>query len=306
MSARPGAGRPGRPPLPEHLRARRRMLAWSAPVVLLALIVGGVLLGASLGGAYGRSAYDAGEYTSAAERYDHHKPYTRAVEPWKAWFNAGTARQRAREPFQAVEELREAHRLVPAGTTDADGRPDPATPECRVRTNLSLALEALGDESRAVGDPAMALAYYREALGALGPCTSDGQPPEEPEEPEEQPGSPDEQPPEPGDQPTGEPSEPGDQPTGEPGGDAEADQPTDPDLTEQRQSDKARQAEEEQRQQGRGSGGEPGQADPGEEGPSAPLDPRQRELEERNRDAQRDRQEQEQRSGGGFGGGQNW
>ncbi|KAE8762752.1 hypothetical protein [Georgenia thermotolerans] len=163
-----------RPPVPDHLRRRRRLLAWSAPVVALALLAGGVLLGIALGGWYGRSAYEARAYDAAATRFEHLKPSTVLVEPWKAWFNTGTALERAGEHAQAVEELRGAHRLVPKGTTGADGRPDPGTPECRVRINLSLTLESVGDDARGAGDPGSAVTYYRDAMDAIGPCTSDG------------------------------------------------------------------------------------------------------------------------------------
>lgn len=258
------------PPLPEHLRRRRRLLAWSAPAVLLALLAGAVLLGVALGNAHARSAYDAGDYRAAATRYAHQRPFTAVgVEPWKAWFNSGTALERGGEHFAALEDLRVAHRLVPVGTTDADGRPDPGTPECRVRNNLSVALESMGDDARAADDPAMAASYYREAMDTIGPCTSDAesaadQPPEEPDQ-----------------------------------------QAEGPDRTEQRQRAKAAETEQEPRTGQPQPGQEPQDAPEGQEG-GQPADPRQQELEERNRRAEQDRRAEEQRSGGGAGDGQNW
>ncbi|PFG40069.1 hypothetical protein ATJ97_2589 [Georgenia soli] len=165
-----------RPPLPEHLRLRRWMLGLSSPVVLILLLGGSLLLGVTFGNLHARAAYDDGRYATAADRFSYQVPFTSGVvEPWKAWFNAGTAEFQTAEHFRAVEDLREAHRLVPPGTTDADGNPDPTTPECRVRTNLSLALEAMGDDAQEAGDPAMALVHYNEAMDMIGPCTSDGQ-----------------------------------------------------------------------------------------------------------------------------------
>ncbi|MFH5821631.1 hypothetical protein [Georgenia sp. AZ-5] len=212
-------------PLPGYLRRRRGLLAWSAPVVLAALLAAGVLLGVPLGNLYARAAYDAGDAAEAAGRYGYQKGFTPVVvEPWKAWFNAGTASARDGAYFAAVEDLREAHRLVPPGTTDAHGNPDPATAECRVRTNLSLALEGMGDDSAAAGDLAMAQAYYLEAVDMIGPCTSDGRPPPvpEPEDPAEpqDPAAPPEQPAEP-------PPGPGEEPSGEPSG-PPSDGPPDP------------------------------------------------------------------------------
>ncbi|TRW46961.1 hypothetical protein [Georgenia yuyongxinii] len=256
----------------EHLRRRRRLLAWSAPAVLLALLAGAVLLGVALGNAHARSAYDAGAPREAATRYAHQQPFTAVVvEPWKAWFNSGTAHERGGEHFAALEDLQEAHRLVPAGTTDADGRPDPGTPECRVRNNLSLALESMGDAARAAADPAMAESYYREAMDTIGPCTSDGE-------------------------------SAADQPPPEPDQQAEG-----PDRTEQRQRAKAEETEQ-QPQTGEPQPGQEPQDAPDAQGGAQdpPADPRQQELEERNRRAEQDRQAEEQRSGGGAGDGQNW
>lgn len=368
-----GLGRKSpRPPIPEHLGLRRRMLALSSPFVLVLLLAGSLLLGVTFGNLHARAAYDDARYVTAAERYGYQVPFTSGViEPWKTWFNAGTAEFQAQEHFPAVEDLREAHRLVPPGTTDRDGNPDPTTPECRVRTNLSLALEAMGDDAQEAGDPAMAVVHYNEAMDTIGPCTSDGEsesdehtedpsqdPPQDPgEDPSQQPDQPSEQPDDqpseqPSDQPSDEPSsggsqnpgenpsqtpgedpsqQPGEDPSQQPGEDPSQQPGQDPsqqpgggtpDETEQRQRQKAdrsqqdaqggRSGESQDQPGGQGQDDPQGGPGPGEEdapsgdGSQEPIDPRQRELEERNREAERDRQEQEQQEGGGFGGGQNW
>ncbi|MCK6211294.1 hypothetical protein KZX45_12145 [Georgenia sp. EYE_87] len=360
-----GLGRKSpRPPIPEHLGLRRRMLALSSPFVLVLLLAGSLLLGVTFGNLHARAAYDDARYVTAAERYGYQVPFTSGViEPWKTWFNAGTAEFQAQEHFRAVEDLREAHRLVPPGTTDRDGNPDPTTPECRVRTNLSLALEAMGDDAQEAGDPAMAVVHYNEAMDTIGPCTSDGEsesdeqpddpsqnPPQDPgEDPSQQPDQPSEQPDDqpseqPSDQPSDEPSSggsqnpgenpsqtPGEDPSQQPGEDPSQQPGEDPsqqpgggtpDETEQRQRQKADRSQQdaqggrsgESQDQPGGQGQDDPQGGPGpseEDAPSGdgsqePIDPRQRELEERNREAERDRQEQEQQEGGGFGGGQNW
>src|SRR5690606_9934007 len=154
----------------------RKMMLWSALPVLIALLAASLLLGVTVGNAYARSAYDDERYAVAAERYRYQQAFTpEVVEPWKAWFNSGTAELRAASHFRASEDLRQALRLVPPGTTDAEGAPDPSLPECRVRTNLSLALESLGDDSMDEGAPEMASNHYNEALDMIGPCTSDGE-----------------------------------------------------------------------------------------------------------------------------------
>jgi hypothetical protein len=264
----PGLGygrRTPRPPLPEHLRLRRRMLALSSPVVLVLLLAGSLLLGVTFGNLHARAAYDDGRYVTAADRYGYQQTLTpKVIEPWKAWFNGGTADFQAQEHFRAVEDLREAHRLVPLGTTDRDGNPDPTTPECRVRTNLSLALEGMGDDAQEAGDPAMAVVHYNEAMDMIGPCTSDGesesdeQPQEQNEDPSQEPSqdpsqnpseNPSQDPSEqPSDSPSQDPSQnPGENPSQNPGenpsqqpGDDQSQQPGD-DQSQQPNQDPSRQ-----------------------------------------------------------------
>ena len=263
------------------------MLARSAPVVLVAVLVGSLLLGIWTGSLWGRAAYDAGEHVEAARRYAYQQRWTDpAVEPWKAWFNAGTAELRGAEHFRATEALRGALSRVPAGTPDVSG----TSAECRVRTNLSLALEGLGDDSRAAADPAMAERYYTEAMDVIGVCSTDGESESEDAQPEEE-----------------EPS-------------------SQQDRAEQRQRVKQRESAAEQRAtedtgpqeadpedttepEGQPAqpeeGGLPDERPPPEEQDGG-ADPRRQELEERNREAERERSRQEQERGGQPGGGQNW
>ncbi|HLV04059.1 MAG TPA: PT domain-containing protein [Actinomycetaceae bacterium] len=262
---------------PEHLRRRRRLLAWSAPVVLVFLVVGSLLVGTWAGNLLGTREYDAGRFPEAARQYRAQQRWTGFAEQWKAWFNSGTAEYRAEEHFRAVEDLRVALELVPqAGPLPGgpEGSKAPQSPECRVRTNLSLAIEAMGDVAATGSDLGMAEAYFAEAQEVIEPCITSQENAESSQrqrDKEEQARQDREQPSE---EPSDEPSEePSDEPSGEPSqepSDEPSDQPTD----------------------------EPS------EGPSD--DPQREELEERNRQAERDRQEQREREGGGFGGGQNW
>lgn len=298
------AAEPGR-------RRRRRLLGWSAPVVLVALLAAALLLGVTFGNAVARRDVESGAPTAAAERFDRHKRWTPVVvEPWKAWYNAGTATLLAGEAFRASADLRGALERVPSAPAQDSGALDPASAECTVRTNLSLAFEALGDDARGQGDPAMARSYYEEGLAVVAPCTSDGQPPPE-EQPQEDPPPP----------------------------------RSGQDETEQRQQEKSREAQEEvdeQEQGGSPDGQEPPRGDAGEQdqeeqrgadgqdqdsappepgdGQGAPEggggaaeqpdgtggDPRLEELLERNREAEQDRQEELQRRDGGSRGAQNW
>ncbi|HLT84193.1 MAG TPA: PT domain-containing protein [Phototrophicaceae bacterium] len=288
MTTTDDGARRSRPALPPHRRRRQRLLAWSAPAVLAFLVVGSLLLGTWAGNLLGTREYDAVRFPEAARQYAAQQRWTGFAEQWKAYFNSGTALYRAEEHFLAVEDLRRALERVPeAGPLPGgpEGSKAPESPECRVRTNLSLAIEAMGDVAVTDDDdPGMAESYYAEAQEVIAPCTTspaneetsdrqkdkEEQAREDRQNPQEQPtdqpsGEPTD---EPTDEPSDEPGDPGDEPTQDPG-----DEPT----------------------------GEPG------EDPSEPSDdPRRDELEERNREAERDRQEQQERGGGGFGGGQNW
>lgn len=282
-----------RPTLPSHLRRRRRLLAWSAPVVLAFLVAGSLLVGTAFGNLLGTRDYDALRFPEAARQYQAQQRWTGVAEQWKAWFNSGTAHYRAEEHFLAVEDLRVALERVPeAGPLPGgpEGSKAPESPECRVRTNLSLAIEAMGDVAATDDDdPGMAEVYYADAQEVIAPCTTsqanedsserqkdkEDQARRDRQDPEDQPtDGPEEPTDDPTDEPTDEPTDdPGDDPTDDPG-----DDPTD----------------------------EPGDDPTEEPGDEEPTDPQREELEDRNRDAERDRQEQQERGGGGFGGGQNW
>src|SRR5690625_493636 len=102
-SAARSAGR-----LPERLRRRRRLLAWPAPVGLVFLVTGSLLLGTVFGSHLGGRDYEALRYEQAATQYRAQQRWTGFVEQWKAWFNSGTAEYSAGQHFAAVEDLRVA------------------------------------------------------------------------------------------------------------------------------------------------------------------------------------------------------
>lgn len=266
---------------PEHVRRRLRLLRWSAPVVLAFLLVGSLLLGTAFGNHLGQRDYEAMRYEQAAEQFEAQQRWTGFAEQWKAWFNSGTAEYRAEQHFRAVEDFRTALELVPeAGPLPGapEGSKAPESPECRVRTNLSLALEAMGDISADGQDPQMAAVYYAEAREVIDPCTtsqenedSSDRQREKEEQAQQDQQDPDQGPDAP---PTEEPSaEPDDEPSDDPTQDPDAD-PSDGPTTEPT--------------------------------PEPTQDPQREDLEERNRQGEQDRQERQQRGGGGFGGGQNW
>lgn len=272
----------------ELRRKRRRLLLWSLPVMVIAFLAAAKLLSAVAFNMTGSAAYGSANYNTAADRFSSLE-FFNVVEPWKAHFNKGTAIYAGGEFFAATGPLGVALDLVPKSP---DGEPR-GEEECAVRTNYSLALEGLGDENLAAGNPAMALDYYDQAQDMLADCGeaggSGGEEAQEAEErqqesqqdaqeqQEQQEQENDGQ----GDGQDGEDGEDG-QETPTDGGDGQDGQetPTDGEATDDPTDD--------------GTGGES-------------MDPQQEELESRNREARESADAEEQASGGGSGGsGQNW
>lgn len=277
-----GAGKRHRKqPLPPELqRRRRKLLGFSAPLVLTGLVIASLLLGMWGGNLLGTRAYDEGGFEQAAAQYEHPAPlnsstdpWNRLIEPWRAPYNSGTATFHTGDYFGAVESLRTALDLVPEAEEDDEGQLDPESPECQVRTNLSLSIEAMGDDAAEDGDTDMAIAHYDEAQYVISTCTDEPDNEESQDRQQEKEESQDDEPSEePSDEPSEEPTEePSDEPSGQP-----SEEPTD----------------------------EPSEQ-PSEE-PTEEPDSKQEELEQRNQDTERQRQQEEERDSGGYGGGQNW
>jgi hypothetical protein len=240
-------------------------------VVLVVLVAGSVLLGTVLGNALGTRHYDAQRHGQAADQYAVQQSWTRpvggwwpGVEAWKAHFNTGTARYRDSNHSGAVDSLRRALELVPPapngsdgsdGPDDGDGGLDPVAPECRVRVNLSLSLEAMGDDAVAAGR-ADAAARYAEAQQVIDPCTAseENQADQERQRGKEDEATTEDPSPEPSDSPSEDPTEdPSDEPTAEP-----TPTPT-PDPQQEELEERNREAErdrqEQQQRRGGGFGG---------------------------------------------------
>lgn len=279
----------------EELAAkRRRLLLWSAPLVLIAFLAALKLLSAVALNMAGTSAYEHANHNTAADRFESLE-FFNVVEPWKAYFNQGTAIYASGDFFQATQELDVALDLVPKSP---QGEP-PGKEECDVRTNYSLALEGLGDEAMAASDPAMGASYYAQAQEMLSNCgESGGNGGEEAQEAEER-----------QEQSQGEAEQQQEQQQGEQGEDpsegptdGESESPSDGQSSGESQSptdgESSGEGESETPSES-GSGGE-------SESPTESKDPQQEELESRNEGAQQSADADEQASGGGNGSGQNW
>lgn len=134
---RPGRG--DRRPLPPHLRRRRRrLLLASAPVVVLLVLVAARLVSLNLVHAQTLDAYTAGDEPRTlvwAER----QGWVNVVEQFRSPFAIGDAHVLSGHYELARPWFEQAFAEVPKGGID----------DCKVRVNLGLTYEALGDAAKA-------------------------------------------------------------------------------------------------------------------------------------------------------------
>lgn len=144
---------------PETPRRSRKRLVWllaTAPLVLALLVVGGYFVLLPVTAQRGLFDYAEEDYASAADRFASQQTVN-VVEPWKAYFNEGTAHLREDTPQSlaaSLSELDDAYALS-AGT--------PPETRCMVQTNLALAHEISGDEAMAEGNAPRAAEHYATA-----------------------------------------------------------------------------------------------------------------------------------------------
>ena len=156
-------------------RLRRRMFLWSAPVVLVVLLVALKLLSLPLFAGLTQHAYDARAYERAAS-LTAPLGVANVVEPWVHHFDRGTAWARVGVLDVARQEFVTALDLAPEGDE---------TVSCVIRTDLVLVIEAQGDAAL------LELRYAdAEQLYELGQATiaeaPEGcfQPPDDPQQPD--------------------------------------------------------------------------------------------------------------------------
>ena len=139
---------------PARLRLRRRLLIYSAPLTVVALLVIVKLISVVIAGDWSVSAFARGDGNAVGADASV-LGVANVVEPAKAPFAAGVA---------AVLD----GRLGDADThfADALARTDPAR-SCPVRVNLELVRETQGDRAAAAGDRARADERYSSALAVV-------------------------------------------------------------------------------------------------------------------------------------------
>ncbi|GAA2491815.1 hypothetical protein [Terrabacter carboxydivorans] len=134
---RPGRG--GRRPLPPHLRRRRRrLLLASAPVVVLLVLVAARLVSLNLVHAQTLDAYTAGDKPRTLV-WGQRQGWVNVVEQFRSPFAIGDAHVLSGHYDLARPWFEQAFAEVPKGGID----------DCKVRVNLGLTYEALGDAAKA-------------------------------------------------------------------------------------------------------------------------------------------------------------
>lgn len=155
-------------------RLRRRLWAWSAPVVLVVLLVAAKLLSLPLFAALTQWAYAEREYELAA---DLAAPLgvANVVEPWVHHFDRGTA-------YAQVGVLEVARQEF---TTALDLAPDDDRVSCVIRVDLVLTIEAQGDAAVTDLRFADAQALYEQGRQVVDEAPEGCfEPPGSPEEPD--------------------------------------------------------------------------------------------------------------------------
>jgi hypothetical protein len=140
---------------PARLRLRRRLLIYSAPLTLLAVLVAVKLISVVVAG--NSAVSDFGRGDGSAVRDDAAVlGVANVIEPAKAPFAAGAAAVLDGRLDEADREFTAA--LARTGAADA----------CPVRVNLELVRETQGDRAAAAGDRSGADERYASALSIVG------------------------------------------------------------------------------------------------------------------------------------------
>lgn len=138
-------------PLPARLVLRRRLLLWSIPLVILVLLIAGKFLSVGIASAQLNTAFAKGDSAGVHAAAGVLK-FANLLEPYKAWFNDGDGYVLQGDFEAAKGQFEEALRLAPKNES------------CKVRVNLVLSLEKLGDGKKAAGDQNGAKQLYDQGV----------------------------------------------------------------------------------------------------------------------------------------------
>jgi len=145
---------------PARLRLRRRLLIYSAPLTVVALLIAVKLVSVVVAGNSAVSAFAGGD--ADAVRVDAAVlTVVNVVEPARAPFAAGAA-----AVLDGRLEDADRHFTAALARTGAAG-------SCPVRVNLELVRETQGDRAAAAGDRARAAERYASALSVVDDAPPD-------------------------------------------------------------------------------------------------------------------------------------
>ena len=155
-------------------RLRRRLLLWSAPIVLIVLLVALKLLSLPTFAALAQWSYGDRAFERSASLTEP-LGVVNVVEPWVHHFDRGTA-------YAQVGVLDVARGEF---VTALDLAPDDATISCVIRVNLVLTIEAQGDAALLELRYADAEALYEQGTQAVDEAPEGCfQPPDDPQQPD--------------------------------------------------------------------------------------------------------------------------
>ncbi|MHA7304758.1 hypothetical protein ACX80E_05860 [Arthrobacter sp. TMN-49] len=147
-------------PAPERLRRRRKLLLASAPVALVTVVVALKLLSLPISAAQAENSY-AGGQADGTLKAGQAMGVLNMVERYKAHFAQGDGFVLRGDFLKAREQFVAALELVPANES------------CKVRVNLVLSLEKLGESKEQAGDPASAKALYAQGREVIAQAPPD-------------------------------------------------------------------------------------------------------------------------------------
>ena len=138
---------------PQQRRRRRRLLLGSLPVVVLVVLGALRLLTLNVVATQTIAAYEAGDRTTTQE-WGERQGWVNIVEQFRSPFAIGDAHVLTGSFEQARPWFEQAFEQVPRGGLD----------ECKVRVNLGLTYEALGDAAKAKERPTEARQFYEKGI----------------------------------------------------------------------------------------------------------------------------------------------
>lgn len=141
-------------------RRRRKLLLMAAPAVLVTAVVALKLLSLPLAAGQAASAYDAGN-ADGTVRYGQAMGVLNMVERYKSHFAMGDGYVLRGDFTKATEEFAKALELVPQQES------------CKVRVNLVLSLEKLGEAQEKAGNPASALEFFAQGSETVAQAPRD-------------------------------------------------------------------------------------------------------------------------------------